>query len=42
MFAFSDFITPLIQFSNKCAILEGGVMLKYMWIICQMILAKGQ
>jgi hypothetical protein len=42
MFAFSDFTTPLSQFPNKCAIIKGGVMLKDMWIICQMILAKGQ
>jgi hypothetical protein len=42
MFAFLDFTTPLSQFPNKCAILKGGVMLKDMWIICQMILAKGQ
>jgi hypothetical protein len=42
MLAFSHFTAPLSQFSNKCAILKGGVILKGMWIICHTILSKGQ
>jgi hypothetical protein len=36
------FYNTLSQFPNKCAIFEGEIMLKDMWIICQMILAKVQ
>jgi hypothetical protein len=39
---FLDLTTPLSQFPNKCAILKGGVILKHMQTIFQIIFAKGQ